>query len=164
MRARRLAPIAFALIPACVGSAACAQEAFDASRAVSLETLQEIRGGFELPANLLASLKIERIAEINGVRVAHITADIPDIAHMTAEQASALAEAGGTLLIQNGPANDFQVANLGPASTVIQNTLNDQHLVALTSISVQVNSLSALQEMNFQDGLSQTLGAIAGVR
>ncbi len=163
MRARRLAPIAFALIPACVGSAACAQEAFDASRAVSLETLQEIRGGFELPANLLASLKIERIAEINGVRVAHITADIPDIARMTPEQARALAEAGGTLLIQNGPANVYHT-NLGPVSTVIQNTLNDQHLVALTSISVQVNSLSALQEMNFQDGLSQTLGAIAGVR
>jgi hypothetical protein len=163
MRARRLAPIAQAFILAGVGGAAGAQEAFEATPAVSQETLQEIRGGFELPANLLASLKLERIAEIDGVRVAHLSVDIPDIAHMTTEQASALAEAAGTLVIQNGPANVYHT-NLGPASTVIQNTLNDQHLLALTTISVQVNSLGAFQEMNFHDGLSQALDAIAGVR
>lgn len=164
MRARRFAPIAFAFILAGAGGVACAQEAFEGAPAVSHETLQEIRGGFELPASLLASLKLERIAEINGVRVAHLSVDIPDIAHMTTEQATALAEAAGTLVIQNGPANDFHVTDLGPASTVIQNTLNDQHLVALTTISVQVNSLGAFQEMNFHDGLSQALDAIAGVR
>ena len=164
MRARRFTHVAFAFISAGGGGAACAQEAFEAAPAVSQETLAEVRGGFELPANQQASLTIERIAEIIGVRVGHLRADFPDIAHLTAAQASALAEAAGTLVIQNGPANDFQVANLGPASTVIQNTLNDQHLVALTSISVQVNSLGAFQAMNFQDGLSQALGAIAGVR
>lgn len=164
MCARRFTPIAFALLSAGAGGAACAQEAFEAAAAVPQETLEQMRGGFELPANLQASLKIERIAEINGVRVAHLAVDIPDIAHMTAEQASALAEAAGTLVIQNGPANAFSVAELGPASTVIQNTLNDQHLVALTTISVQVNSLGAFQEFNFHDGLSTALGAIPGVR
>ena len=154
----------YALLAWAAGGAATADELFAETPAVLPESLDEIRGGFDLPANLLASLKLERIAEINGVRVAQLSVDIPDVAHMTVEQATALAEAAGTLVIQNGPANAFELATLGPASTVIQNTLNDQHLVALTTIDVTVNSLGAFREISFQDGLSQALGATAGVR
>lgn len=161
---RALRCTVYALLAWAVGGAATADELFAETPAVLPESLDEIRGGFDLPANLLASLKLERIAEINGVRVAQLSVDIPDVAHMTVEQAAALAEAAGTLVIQNGPANAFELANLGPASTVIQNTLNDQHLVALTTIDVTVNSLGAFREISFQDGLSQALGATAGVR
>jgi hypothetical protein len=164
MRARRLVPTAFALLASGAGGVACADEVFAEVPAILQETLAEVRGGFELPEHLLASFKIERIAEINGVRVAHLVVEIPDIANMTVEQANALAAATDTLVIQNGPDNNFQLTDLGPAATVIQNTLNDQHLVALTTISVQVNSLGAFQEMNFHDGLLQGLSAIAGVR
>ena len=83
---------------------------------------------------------------------------------MTTEEATALAEAAGTLLIQNGPNNAFNVADLGPASTVIQNTLNDQHLLTLTTISVEVNTLGAFRELAFQDGLRDSMTTIPGVR
>ena len=116
--------------------------------------LDEVRGGFEIPANLRASLT----PGARGVRQRRTRGqpqrqDSRTSANMTAEQANALAHAAGTLLIQNGPNNAFNVADLGPASTVIQNTLNDQHLVTLTTISVEVNSLGAFREMDFQDGL-----------
>lgn len=123
--------------------------------------LDEVRGGFE---TLHASLILERVAYVNGELVASSSVSIPDIANMTAEQATALAETAGTLLIQNGPNNAFNVADLGPASTVIQNTLSDQRLMTLTTISVEVNSLGAFRDMNFQDGLRDSITTIPGVR
>jgi hypothetical protein len=125
--------------------------------------LDEVRGGFEIPTNLQASLTLERSAYVNGELVVHRSVSIPDIANMTDAQATALAEAAGTLVIQNGPNNAFNVAGLGPASTVIQNTLNDQHLVTLTTLSVEVNTLGAFRELNFQDSLRDSL-TIPGVR
>jgi hypothetical protein len=53
---------------------------------------------------------------------------------------------------------------VGPASTVIQNTLNDQALMTLTTIGVEVDTLGAFRETNFQDGLRDTLAGIPGVR
>ncbi len=131
---------------------------------VAEAALDELRGGFDIPENLRASLRLERAAYVNGEQVAKLAVDIPDIGRMTAEQANALAHAAGTLIIQGGPNNAFNMLELGPASTVIQNTLNDLHLVALTTISVEVNSLGAFREMAFQDGLRDALGSIPGVR
>jgi len=130
---------------------------------VAEDALDEVRGGYEMPASLHASMTLERSAYLNGELVVSRSVTIPDIGNMTAEQATALAETAGTIVIQNGPNNAFNVPDLGPASTVIQNTLNDQHLVTLTTLSVEVNSLSAFREMNFQDGLRDTL-VIPGVR
>ena len=126
--------------------------------------LDQVRGGFDIPSNLHASLQLERVVAANGEEIAHLAADIPDIAHMTVEQAESLAHAAGTLVIQGGPGNAFNLVELGPAATVIQNTLNDQHLVAVTTLNVEVNSLSAFREMAFQDGLRDGLGGITGVR
>jgi hypothetical protein len=134
-----------------------------ATASVSDETLDEVRGGFEMPSNLKASLTLERSAYVNGTLVVSRSVSIPDIANMTEDQATALAAATGTLVIQNGPNNAFNAANLGAASTVIQNTLNDQHLVTLTTLSVDVNSLGAFRELNFQGGLQDSL-TIPGVR
>jgi hypothetical protein len=148
-----------------VGIAAFADDlAFSAATAVTQDALDEVRGGFEIPENLRASLSLERTAYVNGEQVAHSSVRVADIAHMTTAEASALAEAFTTLVIQSGPANTFTMPDLGPASTVIQNTLNDQHLVSLTTLNVEVNSLGAFREFNFQAGLAQTLGASGGVR
>jgi hypothetical protein len=146
------------------GKMACADEpAFHEAAAVADSALDEVRGGFETPANLHASLTLERTAYLNGELIVSRSVSIPDIGNMTPEQADALAAATGTLLVQNGPNNAFNVADLGPASTVIQNTLNDQHLVTLTTLSVEVNSLSAFRELHFQDSLQDAL-TIPGVR
>lgn len=156
----------FALALAAAGAAgmtAAEEPSLEQATPVAEAALDELRGGFEIPSNLLASLRLERAAFVNGERVANLAVDIPDIAHITTEQASALAHAAGALIIQAGPENSFNLLELGPASTVIQNTLNDQHLVALTTISVEVNSLSAFREMAFHDGLREGLG-VPGVR
>jgi hypothetical protein len=126
--------------------------------------LDQVRGGFDIPGQLHASLQLERVVAANGEVIAHLAADIPDIARITASQAESLALAAGTLVIQGGPNNAFSLMELGPAATVIQNTLNDQHLVAVTTLNVEVNSLAAFREMAFQDGLRDGLGAITGVR
>jgi len=137
---------------------------FDFSRAASVpeSALAEVRGGFEMPASLRASLRLERAAYVNGELVASMTVDIPDIANMTVEQAGALRTAAGTLVLQNGPDNSFSLAALGPAATVIQNTLNDQHLMALTTLSVGVNTLGLMKDLHFQDALH--VAQIPGVR
>lgn len=126
--------------------------------------LDELRGGYEIPANLHASLRLERLVVANGEPIAHLAADVRDIGHMTVADAEALAHAAGTLVIQGGPNNAFQLMELGPTATVIQNTLNDQNLVAVTTLDVQVNSLATFREMAFQDGLRDGLGGITGVR
>lgn len=164
MGARIFLSAAVACIAGGVAGVALAEDAFNGAAPVDAAALDEIRGGFELPENLRASFTLERTAHLNGERVAHLVVEIPDIARMTAEQASALAEAADVLVIQNGPNNAFNLTDLGPAATVIQNTLNDQRLVALTTLSVSVNTLGAYQDMNFHDGLSQLLGNVTGVR
>lgn len=131
---------------------------------VSEATLEQVRGGFDIPANLHASLQLQRVVFANGEPIANLAAEVPDIAHMTVAQAESLAQAAGTLVIQGGPNNAFSLVELGPAATVIQNTLNDQHLVAITTLNVEVNSLSAFREMAFQDGVRDGLGGITGVR
>lgn len=156
---------ALGMVAACAAGVSPADEpSLEQTTPVAEAALDELRGGFDIPANLHASLRLERAAFVNGERVANLAVDIPDIAHITTEQASALAHAAGALIIQSGPENSFNLLELGPASTVIQNTLNDQNLMALTTISVEVNSLSAFREMAFHDGLREGLGSIAGVR
>ena len=143
---------------------ACADDfSFSTTVAASDGTLDEVRGGFDIPTNLEASLTLERSAYVNGELVVSRSVRIPDIVHMTEEQAAALAVATGTLVIQNGPNNTFNVSDLGAASTVIQNTLNDQHLVTLTTLSVEVNTLGSFRELNFQNGMQDAL-TIPGVR
>jgi hypothetical protein len=132
--------------------------------AVPETALDGLRGGFDIPANLHASLQLERLVTANGEQIAHLSADIADIGHMTVTDAEALAHAAGTLVIQGGPNNAFNLMELGPAATVIQNTLNDQQLVSVTTLNVQVNSQAAFREMAFHDGLRDGLGSITGVR
>jgi hypothetical protein len=153
-----------ARMPAALAEAAPSAAALPGATPVSESTLEQVRGGFEIPANLHASLQLQRVVFANGEQIADLAVDIPDIAHMTVSQAESLGHAAGTLVIQAGPNNAFSLVELGVAATVIQNTLNDQHLVAVTTLNVEVNSLSAFREMAFQDGLRDGLGGVTGVR
>ena len=161
----RIPEIVLVCFVASVGTATLADElSFSEDEGVADAVLDEVRGGFHAPSNLHASLTLVRVAYVNGELIDSRSATIPDIGNMTVDQAKALAEVTGTLVIQNGPDNVFDVASLGPAATVIQNTLNDQHLVTLTTLSVEVNSLAAFREMNFQDGLRDSMITTPGVR
>jgi hypothetical protein len=163
----RVAPgmrLALAVAALCASLGARGDEsALTESVAVPESALDALRGGFDIPANLHASLQLERVVTANGEQIAHLAADIADIGHMTVADAEALAHAAGTLVIQGGPNNAFNLMD-GPTATVIQNTLNDQHLVAVTTLNVQVNSLPAFREIAFQDALRDGLGSVTGVR
>jgi hypothetical protein len=164
MHARRNPGAWFAALAACTAAVALADGESDFPTPVADSALDAIRGGFEIPENLHAAFTLERAAYVNGELVAHYGVEIPDVGKMTVEQANALAAAAGTLVIQNGANNTFNLSDLGPASTIIQNSLNDQQLMTLTTISVEVNTLGAYREMNFQDGLRDVLTGIPGVR
>lgn len=164
MRTQLAAGLATACLAAFAGAALAHEMAFSEDTAIPEAELDGVRGGSEIPATLHASVALERAAYVNGERVAHSSVRVADIGNMTASEAGALVESFSTLVIQSGPANTFTVPELGPASTVIQNTLNDQHLMTLTTLHVEVNSLGAFREFNFQDGLTQALAASGGVR
>jgi hypothetical protein len=139
---------------ACLCAAAVAQ-GFENAAPVDDAVLARTSGGFELPARLNAALQLDRAAYVNGELVADHSVRIADLGAMTAQEAAALAEAARPLVIQNGPRNSFDVAQVGQAATVIQNTLNDQRLASMTTLRVEVNSLAAYREANFQQGLQQ---------
>ncbi|WP_322047375.1 hypothetical protein [Paraburkholderia sp. J67] len=128
--------------------------------AVSENRLDDMRGGFDLPSGLVVSFGISRAAFVNGNLVAQTSFNIPDIANMTAQQAQMLASANTGALLQVGPHNSVQQGAL-PALTgsVIQNSLSNQQIQALTTINAGVNSLGAYKAMNF---LSTMNSALAG--
>ena len=129
-------------------------------RAVNDQRLDAMRGGFDLGRGLLASFGIERVVYINGNLVSNISVNIPDVARMTTAQASALASAVGTVnVIQNGPGNTFDPATMNRtvAATVIQNTLDAQHIQSLTTINTSVNTLDEFRSINFNNSLQSAL-------
>jgi len=160
MKTRHMIP---AILATMAGLALADDPTPDHAAPVSEATLDAQRGGFDAP-ELHIALQLERAAYVNGEEIVRLTADIPDVTHMTAAQAETLANAAGALLIQSGPDNGFNAISLGPASTVIQNTLSDQQLVAMTTLNIQVNSLAAFREAGFQDSLRNGLGSVVGVR
>ncbi|WP_321927932.1 hypothetical protein [Paraburkholderia guartelaensis] len=128
--------------------------------AVSESRLDDMRGGFDLPSGLVVSFGISRAAFVNGNLVAQTSFNIPDIANMTAQQAQMLANANTAALVQVGPHNSMQQGGLpGLTGAVIQNSLNNQQIQALTTINAGVNSLGAFKAMNF---LSTMNSALAG--
>ena len=97
---------------------------------------------------------------INGNLVTQTSFNLPDITKINAEQAKiaslAIAETG---VIQNGIGNILTngVRSELPASTVIQNTLNDQTIQTLTVINAGVNSMGMLKSINTQTTLKDAL-------
>jgi len=136
--------------------------------ALDMDSLDEIRGGFELEGSgLKFSIGIERAVFINGNLVAN-TVLVPKDLQQTAggaSVASALpAGSTGTLgIIQNGTGNNVS-AQISPnlAGTVIQNTLNDQKIQNVTTINATVNSMQTLRTMSVHNAI-QT-GIIGSLR
>lgn len=126
---------------------------------VSQETLDQTRGGFDMGNGLVASFGIDRAVYVNGNLVTSTSFNVPDIAHMTSAQASAMSTALNSVsLTQIGPNNTFDPSALGQTTTgtVIQNTLNNQDIKSITTLNASVNTLNAFRQVNFQDALQQT--------
>jgi len=126
--------------------------------AVNENRLDNMRGGFDLPSGLVVSFGISRAAFVNGNLVSSTSFNIPNIAQMTPQQAQMLASANNGALVQNGLNNTVQPGGLpGVTGAVIQNTLSNQQIQALTTINTSVNSLSAFKAMNIGSTLNSAL-------
>ncbi|MBE3024917.1 hypothetical protein [Janthinobacterium sp. GW458P] len=133
--------------------------------AVSEETLEQARGGFDVPGGLSLSFGIERLVSINGSVVSSVAFTIADVAHLSVEEASLARTAIASMnVVQNGVGNVFSPSPMAQtmAATVIQNSLNDQVLRTQTIVNGSVNSLQLLKLANFQDTLQNALGTVAG--
>lgn len=117
--------------------------------------LDRLRGGFVMPSGLLMSFGIERAVYIDGQLVATTRFNVPDVARMTADQARALAGMQDTMLVQVGEGNTFVPNGMG--GLVIQNTLDNLDIRALTTISVASSTLGMFQDLNANAALQGAL-------
>ncbi|MGM3275334.1 hypothetical protein [Ralstonia sp. 24A2] len=135
-------------------------------KAVSEDQLDDMRGGFDVPsaAGLRISFGIDRAVYINGDLVASVSVNIPDIARMTTAQAQQLANVVNTVnVVQNGPNNVAPpdiAAGASAAATVIQNSLNNQTLQAITTINAAVNSLPQFRQLSLNNALQSALANV----
>lgn len=123
--------------------------------AVPAERLDGLRGGFVMPSGLLMSFGIERAVYVDGQLVATARFNIPNIATMTADEASALAGIQDTMLVQVGGGNTFVPNGMG--GLVIQNTVDNIDIRALTTISVASSTLGMFQDLNSNAALQGAL-------
>jgi len=155
-----LGAIAAGMIAAApLAMATCGAPCVDAwSLPVGNAQLDAMRGGFDSGNGLLASFGIERVVYVNGNLAARTSVSIPDIGHMTATQARALAAAGGVLTVQGGQGNAAALAPAGAATaTVIQNSLDGQHIRSLTTIDASVDHLDQFRSARLGDTLQGAL-------
>ncbi|MBB6186909.1 hypothetical protein [Rhodanobacter sp. MP7CTX1] len=133
--------------------------------AVSNSRLDSMRGGFQTDTGLQISFGIQRAIYVNGNLVTSNSVNIPDIGQMNAAQASALAAVANTVnVVQIGPNNSFDPASLthATAATVVQNSLSNQNIQSLTTLSTAVNTLDAFKNMNLQNTLQSALAGSIG--
>lgn len=124
-------------------------------RSLPTAQLDRLRGGFVTPSGLLVSFGIERAVYVNGALVATANFSVPDIARITVDQATHLASVQDTLLVQIGEGNTF-VPN-GAGGIVIQNTLDNQDIRALTTLNLSTSTLGLFQDMNATAALQSAL-------
>ena len=124
-------------------------------------TLDAMRGGFDFGASLMVSFGIERAVTINGVLVTTTTINVGDLARVTPEQAALVnRQAAAMNLVQNGPGNTVTLSgsDLSTPGTVIQNTLNNQHIQSQTVINASSNALGMMKTLNTLTSLREALG------
>lgn len=155
-----------------------AQERQETWFTVSDTHLDAMRGGFDVGGGLMVSLGISMVTYINGQLVTETAIAPTQLHQLNTEQASNLQEQLGTLnVVQNGPGNRWgnyqspsngdavvhQLAGKGPG-TVIQNSLNNQHIQNYTVLDVSSNASSLMQSNHWQHTLRDSLSSSGGLR
>ncbi|MES2900806.1 MAG: hypothetical protein V4723_13845 [Pseudomonadota bacterium] len=135
--------------------------------ALPAAALEHARGGFTTHSGLALSLGIERLVSINGEIVARTSFHVADVARLSVEQAQQTsATLSAIKLIQNGSDNMVHaaLAHQSLGGTVIQNSLDGQHIQSQTVINASANSIGLLTTLNFQGSLSEAIARAAGSR
>jgi hypothetical protein len=155
------------LFCALLGLALCLPARADAVwEAVSDRTLDGLRGGFDVGSGLLVSFGITRAVYVNGDLVTQTTLNFGRLSELTPAQAAQLNQQMGALnLVQTGPGNSVapDVVSTG-AGTIIQNTLNNQHIVNQTVIDARSNAMGMIKNLNIQNTLNEALTRSAAGR
>jgi hypothetical protein len=163
-------------------------------QAVDDATLDDARGGFELPSGLAVGLGIERIVAVNGALVTQSRFAIADVRDLNANQAAMVREAMSSMLVvQNGRVtsqdNGAVPANAGPspsalpsplavppsvalpaavstpaAALIIQNSLDNQAIRSQLVIDASVNTLAGFKSLNFSSSVLDALANAANRR
>lgn len=152
-------------------------------QAVGDRRLDSLRGGFMLGGGLEVSFGITRSVFINGELITETTLNFARVADLTPDWAVRLRQELQSLrLVQNGPDNTFvsgpsaTTSNPGvstPAAsavvgnatgTVIQNSLNNQHILHQTIINASSNGLGLLRLSSLQETLSDAIRQSVGQR
>lgn len=133
---------------------------FSPKRAINMQRLDSLRGGFITHGGLKISLGIERSVFINNVLVEGATTilNVPDLAALVARGAApAQLQGSPTTLVQNGPGNSVGqsvLQSFGPGMlTIIQNSLDNQLIQGRTLINTTISGVGSL-------GLSETISAL----
>ena len=112
--------------------------------------MDRLRGGFQTPEGLWVSFGIEQLTYINGslaatTRMAVGTLGLPQ------EPAPKLSPGNTLTWVRDGATLTLpRLQAPGAAGTLIQNSLNDQHIQTLTIINAQANSLDLLHSWSLQ--------------
>lgn len=140
--------------------------------AVDDAQLDAMRGGFDLSSispGLAVSFGFARTVTINGELVSEVRFNLPDLAHISVDQAKQLGDAlSRTQVVQNGMGNSVAGGNLpvglAAATTFVQNSLNNQNIQTLTRIDAGVNSMGLLHSISAQGALRDALVGAVGAR
>jgi hypothetical protein len=129
-------------------------------KAVAPQQLDAMRGGMELPSGMLLSFGIERAVYVNGELVATTRFTVADVSRITPGEARGLAGVQDTMVVQIGEGNTFAPAASG--GLVIQNTLDNQDIRALTTLNIAANTLGLFQDLNAAAALQDALNTAPG--
>lgn len=122
-------------------------------------SLDEIRGGFELAdSNLKFSFGIERAVFINGQLVASTVLNVKDLqlaaGSGSPQVAITSAVPGSVAVVQNGGGNALATqVGTGLATTVLQNSLDNQKIQNVTTVNATVNASQILRGMSVQSAV-----------
>lgn len=122
---------------------------------VPTQQLAGMRGGYQLPGGLQLSFGVARVVYVNNQMVASTRVVIPDVARMTASQATALREFQDGTVVQVGEGNRVAPGTAG--GLVVQNALDGQDIRAVTTLDIGVDTLGVFQALNAQHALHDAL-------
>lgn len=152
-------------------------------QAVGNQRLDALRGGFNMGNGLMVSFGITSAVFINGALVTETTLNINRLADLSSSEIAQLGQKLNTLsLVQNGPGNTMAsnaaaapnksgsanatVSSIAGAAggTIIQNTLNNQHILYQTTVNASSNGLGMVRTGNLQNTLTEAIQQSIGQR
>ena len=137
--------------------------------AASDQTLDTLRGGFDLGTGLMVSFGISRAVYINGQLITSTTFRVGDLTSLTPQQAAVLSQQissqSQAQVVKNGPGNTMELSvGTAPLSTFIQNTLNNQNIRNQTIIDVTSNGMGMVKGLNLQATIDAAIADALGTR